>query len=172
MRGVRMKRELGFTWIICLALTLTVISCGEGDDDEAAIVRLEGSYDGQASNIDLNGTQLIFTNTPETIYPSVIYAITDEADLSEFNTLLANLGDSTAALDLPSLDTYDYFIFKAANACTGSYELLSTEQRNGSITFTFNVTNLDNPEATCIENYNLELWIYRGLEIKSSENEM
>ncbi len=160
-----MKRELGVTFIICLALILPIGGCGE-EDDEAAIVRLEGSYDGQASNIDLYGTQLIFANTPEMIDPSIIYAITDDADLSEFNTLLANLGNNTVAMDLPSLDTYDYFIFKSSSACTSSYELLSTERRDGSITFTFNVSNPGDADVTCMENYNVELWIYRGLKVK------
>ena len=100
------------------------------------------------------------------IDPSVIYAIADETDLSEFNNLLSNLGNNNIALNLPSLDTYDYFIFKASSACTSSYELLSTEQRDGSITLTFNLLNTNETDATCMENYNLRLWIYRGLQIK------
>jgi hypothetical protein len=165
-----MNREVGFTLIICLVLTLMISSCGEEDDNDSTIVKLEGSYDSQASTIDLYGSQLIFTTTPEVIDPSVIYVITDEADLSEFNVLLSNPGNNTNVLELPSLDTYDYFIFKASNACTSCYELLSTEQRDESITFTFNVLTLDEADADCMGNYNLDLWIYRGLQVKPSDN--
>lgn len=144
---------------------MTISSCGDKEDDDVSIVELEGRYDYFAANIDYHGSSLIFTNTPEIIDPSIIYVITDEEDLSEFNTLLSNLDNDSNALALPSLGTYDYFIFKASNACTSSYELIATEKRDGTITFTLNLSDLNDPDVTCIENFNLKLWIYRGLRV-------
>jgi hypothetical protein len=165
--GVRMKRDLVLTFIVCLVLNITISSCGDENDNEVSVVELEGSYDFQADNIDFYSDYLVFTNTPEMIDPTIIYVIKDEADLSGFNTLLSNLDSNSNALVLPSLDTYDYFIFEASNACTSRYELISTQQGNGSITF---ILNLNEADVTCTENFNLKLLIYRGLQVQSSED--